>query len=263
MAPRGKDQGKRKGRSETAEQKASRLKKTSVTKAKKKKEKEAEAAKKAAAERADARDRWKKQLGINNGKDESSNNSNSADDAHGGVSDATTIINNTTTTTTAAAATADIISKNINNQWLTAELKAIGYKSTDETLDTVALRHPELHAALKDRHKALGKVSLTKDLQYICDAVDVPLPLLPFTTKEENQLFAKMMVEHKDGPIDYEKMAVEWCRHVDPKNNIHAKLPCHIRVQATKFDRNARIRTTMGCFDVCVCWYYLVACPLR
>ena len=32
---------------------------------------------------------------------------------------------------------------------------------------------------------------------------------------------------------------------VDPKNNIHAKLPCHIRVQATKFDRNERIRTTM------------------
>ena len=143
-----------------------------------------------------------------------------------------------------AAATADI-NKNINNQWLTAELKAIGYKSTDETLDTVALRHSELHAALKDRHKELGKVSLTKDLQYICDAVDVPLPLLPFTTKEENQLLAKMMVEHKDGPIDYEKMAVEWCRHVDPKNNIHAKLPCHIRVQATKFDRNARIRATM------------------
>lgn len=124
-------------------------------------------------------------------------------------------------------------------------ISASAYKSTDETLDTIALHHSELHTALKSRHAELGKVSLTKDLQYMCDAMDVPLPLLPFTTEEENQLFARMMVEHKDGAIDYGKMAVDWCKHVDPKNNIQAKLPCHLRVQATKFDRNVRIRTTM------------------
>ena len=72
----------------------------------------------------------------------------------------------------------------------------------------------------------------------------VPLPLLPFSEKkegkEERRLFVKMMLQH-EGPIDEVKLALEWCKHVDPEKNIHAKLPCHIRVEAANFDRNQKI----------------------
>jgi len=79
----------------------------------------------------------------------------------------------------------------------------------------------------------------------MCNAMDVPLPLLPFSGKAEYQLFAKMMLRNK-GPVDEVKFAMEWCKYVDPEQNIHAKLPCHIRVQVAKFDRNQRIRDAMA-----------------
>ena len=60
-------------------------------------------------------------------------------------------------------------------------------------------------------------------MQYMCNAMDVPLPLLPFSGKAEYQLFAKMMLRNK-GPVDEVKFAMEWCKYVDPKQNIHAKL---------------------------------------
>ncbi|KAK1737752.1 hypothetical protein QTG54_011524 [Skeletonema marinoi] len=124
---------------------------------------------------------------------------------------------------------------------------ASAYKPTDESFDTIALHHSELQDALKNRREQLGDVKLTKDLQYMCDAMGVPLPFLPFSGKDgkaECQLFAKLMLMHK-GTLDDVKFALEWCKHVDPEQNIHAKLPCHIRVQAAKFDRNQRIRATM------------------
>mmetsp|Transcript_1037 Transcript_1037/g.2176 ORF Transcript_1037/g.2176 Transcript_1037/m.2176 type:complete len:649 (-) Transcript_1037:533-2479(-) len=112
---------------------------------------------------------------------------------------------------------------------------ASAYKPTDESFDTIALHHSELQDALKTRREQLGDVKLTKDLQYMCDAMGVPLPFLPFSGKDgkaECQLFAKLMLMHK-GTLDDAKFALEWCKHVDPEQNIHAKLPCHIRVQAT------------------------------
>ena len=123
---------------------------------------------------------------------------------------------------------------------------ASAYKQTDESFDTIALHHVELQDALKARREQLGEVRLTNDMQYMCDAMGVPLPLLPFSKegKEERQLFVKMMLQH-DGPIDEVKLALEWCKHVDPEKNIHAKLPCHIRVEVANFDRNQRIRDTM------------------
>lgn len=98
---------------------------------------------------------------------------------------------------------------------------------------------------MKARREQLGDVKLTKDMQYMCNAMGVPLPLLPFSGKAEYQLFAKMMLRNK-GPVDEVKFAMEWCKYVDPEQNIHAKLPCHIRVQVAKFDRNQRIRDAMA-----------------
>eukprot|EP00986_Skeletonema_menzelii_P017125 scaffold17631_cov148-Skeletonema_menzelii.AAC.1 len=121
---------------------------------------------------------------------------------------------------------------------------ASAYKQTEESFDTIALHHSALQDELKARRDELGDVKLTKDLQYMCDAMGVPLPLLPFAGEAEDQLFAKLMLEHK-GKFDDEKFALHWCKHVDPEKGIHAKLPCHIRAQDAKFDRNQRIRATM------------------
>mmetsp|Transcript_32795 Transcript_32795/g.55520 ORF Transcript_32795/g.55520 Transcript_32795/m.55520 type:complete len:337 (-) Transcript_32795:4-1014(-) len=118
---------------------------------------------------------------------------------------------------------------------------ASAYKPTDESFDTIALHHSELQDALKTRREQLGDVKLTKDLQYMCDAMGVPLPFLPFSGKEgkaESQLFAKLMLMHK-GTLDDVKFALEWCKHVDPEQNIHAKLPCHIRVQAAMLEEES------------------------
>mmetsp|Transcript_12832 Transcript_12832/g.19154 ORF Transcript_12832/g.19154 Transcript_12832/m.19154 type:complete len:314 (+) Transcript_12832:240-1181(+) len=122
---------------------------------------------------------------------------------------------------------------------------ASAYKPTDESFDTIALHHSELQDALKTRREQLGDVKLTKDLQYMCDAMGVPLPFLPFSGKAgkaECQLFAKLMLMHK-GTLDDVKFALEWCKHVDPEQNIHAKLPCHIRVQATILEEESNSET--------------------
>ncbi len=121
---------------------------------------------------------------------------------------------------------------------------ASAYKATEESFDTIALHHSELHDALKATGEQLGAVKLTKDLQYMCDAMGVPLPFLPFSGEAEDKLFAKLMLAH-EGKLDDVKFSLEWCKHVNPENGIHAKLPCHIRVKAAKFDRNQRIRATM------------------
>ena len=78
---------------------------------------------------------------------------------------------------------------------------------------------------MKARREQLGDVKLTKDMQYMCNAMGVPLPLLPFSGKAEYQLFAKMMLRNK-GPFDEVKFAMEWCKYVDPEQNIHAKEAC-------------------------------------
>ena len=123
-------------------------------------------------------------------------------------------------------------------------INASAFKSTDETFDTIALHDMGLDDALRDRAKELGKVNLSNDLQYMCDAMGVPLPLLPFSGKEEYKLFARLLLE-EEGPLDEKRFALKWCKYVDPSNNIHAKLPSHIRVHATNFDRNQRIKETM------------------
>jgi len=74
-------------------------------------------------------------------------------------------------------------------------ISASAYKPTDESFDTIALHHTQLHDALKARREELGDVALTKDLQYLCDAMDVPLPLIPFSREApaEYQLFTSMV----------------------------------------------------------------------
>lgn len=60
-------------------------------------------------------------------------------------------------------------------------------------------------------------MKLTNDLQYMFDAMGVPLPFLPFSGEAEDKLFAKLMLAH-EGKLDDVKFSLEWCKHVNPEN---------------------------------------------
>jgi len=64
------------------------------------------------------------------------------------------------------------------------------------------------------------------DLKFLSKKMGIPLPVLPLTgSKEENKLFADLL---RQGPFDSEKMAREWCRHVDG-SKIFPTLPVYLR----------------------------------
>lgn len=58
----------------------------------------------------------------------------------------------------------------------------------------------------------------------------VPLPPLPFKSKEENIQFAKCALDDDFPFKDDEQAAIQWCNYVDGVS-IHAKLPFHMRHQ--------------------------------
>jgi len=118
---------------------------------------------------------------------------------------------------------------------------ASDYKDTNESFDTVPLHSVMLHDALEKRYKILGKIKLTKDHRYMCDAMDdLRFPFLPFSHKDEYKQFAKYSLDI-EGKVDADKASIDWCEFVDGVT-IHAKLPSQIRTYLSRFDRNQRIK---------------------
>jgi hypothetical protein len=118
------------------------------------------------------------------------------------------------------------------------------YKETDESFDTVAIHSLELDEALKHEweHRINKEaVKLTSDQKYMCKSMGIPLPFLPFSSKEENILFAELALNN-DFPMDNaDEAAVVWCKYVDGVN-IFPKLPVHIRTHKESFERNQRVK---------------------
>jgi hypothetical protein len=71
------------------------------------------------------------------------------------------------------------------------------------------------------------------------------LPLLPVVGKEECQLFERLVVTAPQGPINFEKMTIEWCKEVDAVNNF-PKLPVYLRTHYSKWQRNQRVRDAVA-----------------
>ena len=67
------------------------------------------------------------------------------------------------------------------------------------------------------------------------------LPLLPVVGKEECQLFERLVITAPQGPINFEQMAIEWCKEVDAVN-IFPKLTVYLRNHYSKWQRNQRQR---------------------
>lgn len=64
--------------------------------------------------------------------------------------------------------------------------------------------------------------------------------MLPFTTEEENKLYATLILD-PNFPKNDEDAAIKWCEYVDGIK-IFPKLPVHIRNHRERFERGQRIR---------------------
>ena len=84
-------------------------------------------------------------------------------------------------------------------------------------------------------------IKLTSDQQYMSDSMGIPLPFLPFSTKEENIAFANCALRTDFPMDDPEAAAIEWCKLVNGVD-IFPKLPVHIRIHRESFQRNQRIK---------------------
>jgi hypothetical protein len=71
------------------------------------------------------------------------------------------------------------------------------------------------------------------------------LPLLPVVEKEECQLFERLVVTAPQGPINFEQMAIEWCKEVDAVN-IFPKLPVYLHTHYSKWQWNQRVRDAVS-----------------
>jgi hypothetical protein len=80
-------------------------------------------------------------------------------------------------------------------QWTNAS----DYIDTDESFDTIALQSASLHSKLEQKSKELGPVKLTREQQYICQAMGTSLPFLPFVTDQESKAYAKFVLDRKEG----------------------------------------------------------------
>ena len=120
---------------------------------------------------------------------------------------------------------------------------ASDYETTCERFGTVAIHSQELAEAIQniELDKELSTYRLTADQQYLCKTMNTKLPLLPVVGKEENRLFERLVLAAPQGPINFEQMAIEWCKKVDGVD-IFPKLPVYLRTHYSKWQRNQRVR---------------------
>ena len=122
------------------------------------------------------------------------------------------------------------------------------YVTTKESFDVVALQSTEVQEALEARCQELEErgalPKLTRELQFQCNAMGTPLPLLPFTSNEERMQFSTYVHEQQTSvsTIDDKKAATDWNRSYVDGINIWPKLPCHIRTYLRKWEKGQRCK---------------------
>jgi len=123
---------------------------------------------------------------------------------------------------------------------------------TSEQFGTVCLHSHTLHTRV---HELGGQIpdhiqtKLSADQKYLCSQMGtpdkpLPLPFLPVCGPEEYAVFDRMMLVHK-GPIDFEKMALDWCDHVDGVK-VFPKLAVYLRTWYNKWQHNQRVREVVS-----------------
>ena len=139
-----------------------------------------------------------------------------------------------------------LVYKNHRIHLYTGWTNANDYGDTAESFGSVAVHSPALQKAIDNRWNEMKQTSvkLSDDEKHICESMGVPLPPLPFKSKEENIQFAKCALDDDFPFKDDEQAAIQWCNYVDGVT-IHAKLPFHMRHQREEFEKNQRVRNMM------------------
>ena len=91
----------------------------------------------------------------------------------------------------------------------------------------------------------ISKYRLTLDHHYLCKTMNTKLRLLPGVGKEEHQLFQKLVLTTPQGPLNFEQMAIEWCKNVDAVN-IFPKLPVYLHTHCSKWQQNQRVHDAVA-----------------
>ena len=106
---------------------------------------------------------------------------------------------------------------------------------------TVPIHSDELGAALAAITLSPAVTAkFTSDQRYLCARMGTQAPLLPVHGEEEGKLF-DLLVRTTCADLDMDRMALEWCKHVDGVN-ISPKLPVYLRTYHSAWTRNQRVR---------------------
>lgn len=109
------------------------------------------------------------------------------------------------------------------------------FKSTPESLGTVALHYKDLSDAVNELNLDMKKVKLTSEQQFMADHFGTKLPFLPFTTVAEKRKYIDMMLETQ--VKDENQHAIEWCKYINGVD-IFPKLPVHFRMYKKQRELN-------------------------
>ena len=85
---------------------------------------------------------------------------------------------------------------------------------------------------------------LSPDEKYLCKMTKTKLPFVPVVRKEEKMLFNRMLLG-MEGTPDFDKMAIDWCMHVDGVN-IFPKLPVYLRRHYSNYLHSQQVRDAVA-----------------
>ena len=117
------------------------------------------------------------------------------------------------------------------------------FAPTPESFGTVPLQSVSLGAAIESIVLTEG-VTLTRELTFIAKAMGCKLPPLPVTGENECALFNRLLLL-RSAKLDYEQLAIDWCKFVDPRNSIFPKLPVYLRLHHAECAHNMQVRNAV------------------
>ena len=111
---------------------------------------------------------------------------------------------------------------------------------TPEQFGTVPLHSATLDDTIKNNITIDPTIKFTGDKKYISNRMGVAAPFLPVYGESESKLFCRLILQMA-GKFDENRMANEWCNHVDG-NKIFPKLPVYLRSYHKTWERNQRVK---------------------
>ena len=118
------------------------------------------------------------------------------------------------------------------------------FAPTPESFGTVPLQSASLSAAI-ERIVLPEEVKLTRELAFIAKAMGCKLPPLPVTGAKECALFNRLVLLNRGAKFDFEQLAIDWCKYVNPGEGIFPKLPVYLRLHHAECERNMRVRNAV------------------